>query len=65
MFGNSLAEEYASLIHFLDFTPDDIQHIILNGIQASWLSDDRKAELEQDFIRDPAWHTNVTSIIGE
>ena len=49
MFGNSLAEEYQALVEVHKFTRDDIQAIIANGIQASWLSQERKRKLLGDF----------------
>lgn len=55
MFGNTLAEEYASLIHHLGFTRDEILKIILNGIQSSWLSTVRKQDLVDTFQHETAW----------
>ena len=49
MFGNSLAAEYQALVEAHNFTRDDIQAIVLNGIQASWLSPERKSQLLGDF----------------
>ncbi len=49
MFGNSLAEEYQALVEAHNFTREDIQVIVMNGIQASWLSPERKRNLLGDF----------------
>ena len=53
MFGNSLAEEYRALCEELGFSPQDIQKVILNGIQASWLPEKEKKKLNSSFIADP------------
>ena len=42
MFGNSLAEEYHVLETKLGFSREEIRTIILQAIEASWLSEDRK-----------------------
>ncbi|MBN1890413.1 MAG: adenosine deaminase [Thermoflexales bacterium] len=55
MFGNSLAEEFWLLEHELGFSRDDIRALIMNGIQASWLPEDRKQGLVETFRADPAW----------
>ncbi len=55
MFGNSLAEEYRLLEERLRFSRDDIRALILQGIQASWLSAERKESLAAAFVNDPAW----------
>ena len=49
MFGNSLASEYQALIEVHNFTCSDIQALVLNGIQASWLAPERKRKLMNDF----------------
>ncbi len=51
MFGNSLAEEYATLERVLGFTPDEVRTLILNGVRASWLPDVRKDEMLAEFRR--------------
>ena len=56
MFGNSLAEEFSLLEGKLGFSRDEIQSLILQGIQAAWLSEDRKQQLAEAFRSDPAWH---------
>ena len=55
MFGNSLAGEYALLESELGFSRDEIRALILNGIRASWLAEDRKQALVEAFESDPAW----------
>jgi adenosine deaminase len=42
MFGNSLAQEYATLESELGFSPAEIHQLIENAVQASWLPADRK-----------------------
>ena len=49
MFRNSLAAEYQALTEAHKFTRDDIHTLVLNGIQASWLSPERKRTLLGDF----------------
>jgi adenosine deaminase len=55
MFGNSLAQEYALLESELGFSRDEIRALILNGVRASWLPEDRKQALVETFVNDPAW----------
>lgn len=55
MFCNSLAREYAGLEQSLGFTRDEIRRLILQGIDASWLSAARKQQLKAEFERDPNW----------
>ncbi len=55
MFGNSLAEEYQSLERVLGFRRDDIRALILQAIEASWQSDEKKQALSAAFQHDPAW----------
>ena len=55
MFGNSLSGEYKVLEVELGFSRKDIQRIILQGIQVSWLSEDRKRELTKTFRENPSW----------
>ena len=45
MFGNSLAEEYRLLEEHLGFTKADIRQLIMNAVDASWLSEERKRAL--------------------
>lgn len=55
MFHNSLAMEYEALTEKHGFTPDEIRTVILNGIKASWLADERKIELTSAFETDEGW----------
>lgn len=55
MFGNSLATEYQLLQDKLGCDRDLIRTFILQGIQASWLSEDRKQHLITRFLDDPVW----------
>jgi adenosine deaminase len=57
MFGNSLAEEYRQLAAQQDFTPAEICGLILQGIESSWLPDERKHQLTADFSRHTDWRT--------
>jgi adenosine deaminase len=61
MFGNSLAEEYRLLEERLGFSRDEIRTLILTGIQASWLPEDRKLQLVEAFRNDPAWLEDTPS----
>jgi adenosine deaminase len=55
MFGTSLAEEYDVLEAKLGFCREEIRTIILQGIEASWLPEDKKQELLKAFRDDPEW----------
>jgi adenosine deaminase len=55
MFGNALAGEYQALVDEQGLSHDDIRTLILNGIRASWLPEERKASLAESFSRDPGW----------
>lgn len=55
MFGNSLAEEYLTLVEQLGFSQDEICRLILTGIQASWLPAAQKENLTRRFKADPSW----------
>ncbi len=58
MFGNSLAQEYRLLVDKLGFSREEIQRLILNAVQASWLPEGEKQGLQDQFLRDPAWSTH-------
>jgi adenosine deaminase len=49
MFGNSLAEEYEVLVEKLGFTQDDIHALIRNAIDASWMPEERKRGMIEEF----------------
>jgi adenosine deaminase len=55
MFHNSLAEEYRLLVECLGFTRQDVRSLILNGIRASWMAEEQKHALRQEYMADPAW----------
>ncbi len=55
MFGNSLAEEYRLLEERLGFSRDDIRALILQAIRVSWLPEERKQKMVEDFCSDPGW----------
>ncbi|MBN2388791.1 MAG: adenosine deaminase [Anaerolineales bacterium] len=55
MFGNSLAGEYRLLEERLGFNRDEIRALILNALRASWMPDEKKLQIEQNFQVDPAW----------
>jgi adenosine deaminase len=55
MFGTSLAEEYRALEKELGFSREEIQKVILRGIEASWLTEDKKRELAKTFREYPDW----------
>jgi len=52
MFGNSLADEYRLLETRLGFSRDEIRELVLQGIRASWLPQERKEKLIQEFFAD-------------
>lgn len=55
MFHNSLADEFWQLHTHLGISGDDVRAFILNGIKASWQSDERKRALIAEFSHDPSW----------
>ncbi len=55
MFGNSLADEYRLLAERFGFSPDEIREVILNAIRASWMTEEKKDQMEAAFRADPAW----------
>ena len=55
MFHNSMAEEFVVLHEVFGFSRDEIKTFILNGIEASWQSPDRKVVMMQAFQGDLAW----------
>lgn len=56
MFNSTLAEEFRTLSQFHNFNKQEIQQLILNGIDGSWLDFDDKESLKSDFKSSPAWH---------
>ena len=55
MFGNSLAQEYQMLEERPGFSRDEVRKVILNGIKAAWLTENRKKQLQKTFINDKNW----------
>ncbi len=55
MFNNSLAEEYQLLVEQKGFTPDEIRKLILNGIEMSWMPEEKKRHMAGVFRQDPSW----------
>lgn len=52
MFGNSLAEEYRLLVEQKGFTPAEIRMLILQAIQMSWMAEQRKRRMTEEFQRE-------------
>ncbi len=59
MFHNTLAEELRLLETVHRFTRDEIKQVVLNGVESSWLDEDRKRELKLEFLRDPVWSSTT------
>ncbi len=55
MFGTTLAQEYRLLEAELGFTRKQTRQLILNGIEASWMSAARKELMKHRFQDDPIW----------
>ncbi len=55
MFDNSMAEEYRLLVEQLGFSQNEIRELILNGILASWMDEEKKESLITTYRNDPAW----------
>jgi adenosine deaminase len=55
MFGNSLSKEYKMLEERLGFSKDEIRLLILQGIRVSWMSEERKLQLIEEFQKDSSW----------
>jgi adenosine deaminase len=49
MFNTSLNQEYIVLAQQLGFTISDLQHVSLNGIDASFMSEEQKASMRSHF----------------
>ncbi len=57
MFHNSLVDEFVGLREHLGISITDVQTLILNGVRASWLDDERKAQMLEEFQSHPAWNS--------
>ena len=55
MFGNSLAQEFQTLVDVHGFSRDEIRTLILNAVIASWLPADRRRQLAEDLQGDTDW----------
>jgi adenosine deaminase len=55
MFGNSLADEYAALVHHHGFTRVEIRELLDRTIRSAWLEADERDELRRELMADPAW----------
>jgi adenosine deaminase len=51
MFGTSLVDEYTALESELGFSREEIEALILNAIESSWLDAGRASELQASFAR--------------
>jgi adenosine deaminase len=54
MFHNSLVEEFSELRR-VGLERDRVRQLILDGVRASWLPDERKSALTAEFTQHPAW----------
>ncbi len=61
MFNNTLVDEFTALIQEHQFTPDEIQKLTLNAVEASWLSSSSKDLLKQSILADPTWNTEIST----
>ncbi len=52
MFGTDLNHEYELLVKEFDFSQEELEQISLNGIDASFLSQGEKYQLEEDFKKE-------------
>ncbi len=50
MFNTDLVNEYQALANDMGFSAADLEQLSLNALRASFLPDDRKADLEQAFL---------------
>jgi len=64
MFQTSLAEEYRLLARECGFTKPEIRAMILSAVDSSWLPDERKATLAEEFRKDPAWSGYMLLILS-
>ena len=55
MFHNSMAEEYALLIHKFDFKRSEIRKLILNAVQSSWRPEKIGPSLIEKFKNNKSW----------
>ncbi|NQU28641.1 MAG: adenosine deaminase [Candidatus Marinimicrobia bacterium] len=55
MFNTNLAREFRLLASEFDLGREDIRNLILQAIESSWMSLERKQILRSEFQSDPAW----------
>lgn len=55
MFDTSLVDEYDGLMRALDFSRDEVRTCILQAIDTSWQSRERREEMARTFRSHPAW----------
>jgi adenosine deaminase len=55
MFGNSLVDDFDALMRVHDFTPAEIQRVLLNAVDAAWLPTDRRRTMAATFEASPGW----------
>jgi adenosine deaminase len=55
MFQTSMAEEYRLLEEERGWTRPELQQLVRNAIEASWLPQERKAAMRAEFSADPSW----------
>lgn len=58
MFNNTLVDEYQVLEETFNFSPDEIRTLIINGVKASWQTDEKKQRMVTAFQCDPGWEAN-------
>lgn len=61
IFHNSLADEFWQLRAHLGISHADVRRLILNGVKASWLPDDGKQELMEQFSHDSVWNEEANA----
>ncbi len=50
MFNTDLVNEYQTLVNHMGFATAELERLSVNAVRASFLPDDRKADLEQSFL---------------
>ncbi len=50
MFNTTLTDEYIAIAETFGYNEDVLQQLVLNALRASFLPDDRKAQLEKQFL---------------
>lgn len=55
MFSNSLAVEYQCLAEQKGFSASEIRKLVLQGIEMSWMPEEKKQRIADAFCQNPAW----------